>query len=161
MCMGIGFHGTVKGFHKGSRDFAVIDHCTGVEANKWGDATDMWLYEHGGGYTDGYETIELSQDAMDEGRCTLLGDMDTLTTDEDSQYFEGGNFYTAYRGLDTLDPTTYRLPAADDESDDDRYENGEEVADVVLTDRETDGTLAAVSVSGRWEMKVKGRCCGW
>lgn len=140
-----GFHGTIKGFHKGPRDFAVIDmvetysdHVNGLE---YLIPTQDW-----------YETIQLSEDAMDEGRCEFLGDMDTLHTSDDAPFTASwGEF------------SSYTLPAAEcSDSEDDQYENGEEVSDIVLTDRETDGVFPGFPVTGgRWEMKVKGGQPGW
>lgn len=138
-----GFHGTVKDGFGMKRDVAVIDLCDGS------DAADQFLADFN---LSGYMTIELSTDAMDEGRCELLGDMDTLHTSDDAPFTASwGEF------------ASYIIPAAEcSDSEDDQYENGEEVSDIVLTDRETDGVFPGFPVTGgRWEMKVKGGQPGW
>ena len=149
MCKSTGFVVTMSGFNAG-RQFAVIDNCTGDDA-------DQWIAAFGrGGYTDGYETIELSQDAMDEGRCELLADMDTLMDVEDKAYAVPYYDYNEYGSAYIL--------SAEVEADDAQ----EELTEMLLSDAKDTGweyaqqdvTLVG-GVRSMWAMRHSGQTIGW
>lgn len=142
MCMGIGFHGTVKDGFGMKRDVAVIDLCDGS------DAADQFLADFN---LSGYMTIELSTDAMDEGRCELLGDMDTLHTSDDAPFTASwGEF------------SSYTIPA------DQEMDAQEQLTDTLLDDAKDEGYSYAqqdVTLIGgvrpMWAMRHRGQTIGW
>ena len=150
MCKATGFVATIKGFN--ARQVEIVDVCDGGE-----DAADIFLADFN---LSGYYTREMSQDAMDEGRCNMVADMDTLHTSEDAPYAawdDGGRDYGS-------DPVRYTVPAGAAELDDAQ----EEITDSLLSDAKDSGwdyaqqdvTLVG-GVRSMWAMRTAGQTIGW
>ena len=131
-------------------EFAIIDQ---LDDRRLGDAADEFLI----GMDDGYETVELSQDAMDRD-CVLLADCDVLYTREDAPY-AAWDYEGHHEG-------TYEAPAEEGGGYDGDAQ--EQLSDTLLSDAKDTGweyaqqdvTLVG-GVRSMWAMKHSGQTIGW